>query len=611
MERNSETNPRDLFAQARGAVYETWQIGISRLPVWIFPPEGRPLRPRLVVYGSVDREEVGVVLSDDEEESESALVEKALRSAVSDWHTRPARIEVADSGLAAALADLLAGMDITVGLGSDFSLLRAAEREIVTKTSEPETSPPGLLSGDVTVARIAAFIQATGDFLTAAPWRLLGSRDLLHVEVPEDIDPELRWVSLVRAGKHLVVTFYSSAEEWDAIDHGDLVADEGTRWFLPMIPRWQLSANDADLWDRFDLPCHGEDALCPVPVCLSDDRVIRPDPHQLAFLEGLLRTLAASREQDVDTGRWEKDVATSLGPRHFTLSFPSLLELAEDLANPEEGLDPDDWIGNLLDEAQELGGRQAVLLARHVLTLRPDSAEACLELADADPEPTQALELYSRALDLANEDLDEVDFGFEDFKEDDDLDAGPDPMIPLRAHAGLAESLCRLGRREEAVAHLFEAYRLDPGDLMGHQDRLACLLVELGRDSEARALLDGNDGLGGPAYTLALIAFRREGDSPAARRALRTAYRNNSHIPSALLPNSLPEPEDDSFLNIEHLEAVDYAGVATAAWRGTPGALTWLAEHDEDLGLAARARSMWPGKQAKGQKKKIKKKKRR
>ncbi len=481
----------------------------------------------------------------------------------------------------------------------------------IAKTSEPEISPPGLLSGDVTAAQIAAFVGATGDFLVAAPWRLLGNRDLLHVEAPVDIDPELRWVGVVHAGKDLVITFYSSAEEWDAIDHGDIGADEGTRWFITMVPRRQLSTNDTDLWDRFGLPCHGEDQLCPVPVCLSEDRVIRPDPHQLAFLEGLLRTLAASREQDVDTGRWDKEVTTFLGPRHFTLSFPSLLELAEDLANPKEGVDPDDQIRDFLDEAQEVGGRQAVLLARHVLALRPDSAEAHLALADAAPDPAQALELYSRALDLSNERLDEVDFGFEDLEDDDELDADPDQLIPLRAHAGLAESLCRLGRREEAVAHYFEAYRLDPGDMMGYQDRLACLLVELGRDSEAQALLDGNDGLGGPAYTLALIAFRREGDSPKARRALRTAYRNNSHIPSALLPDSIPEPEDESFFKIDHVEALAYADAATAAWRGTPGALTWLTEHDEDLGLAARVRSMWPSKQAKGKKKKRKKRKKR
>ena len=481
---------------------------------------------------------------------------------------------------------------------------RNMERNRETNLQNLFESPPGLLSGDVTVDQIAAFVQATGDFLAAAPWRLLGLRDLLHVEAPVEIDPELRWVSLARSGKDLVITFYRDEEEWETIDRGDIEAGQGTRWLLTMISRWELSPNDMDLWDRHDLPVYGEDELCPLPVCLSDGHVIRPDPHQLAFLEGLLRALAASSEQDVDTGRWEKLVPSHLGPRRFALSFPELLDLMEDLADQESG-DMENPLSDLLDQAHETGGRQAVLLARHVLALRPGSVEAWLELADATPDPAQALEHYSHALDLSNKHLDELDF------DEDVLDDDPDQLIPLRAHAGMAESLSRLGRREEAVAHLFEAYHLDPGDLMGYHDHLACLLVELGRDSEAQALLNENEGLSGPSYTLTLITFRREGNSAAARRALRVAYRNNVHIPSALLPNSLPEPQDDSFLSIERAEALAYAGVALAAWRGTPGALTWLAERSGEFALAARTSLVRPSKQAKGQKRKKKKKKRR
>src|SRR5262249_45535228 len=149
-------------------------------------------------------------------------------------------------------------------------------------------------------------------------------------------------------------------------------------------------------------------------------------------------------------------------------------------------------------------------------------------------------------------------------------------------------------------------------DLLSQQDRLACLLVDLGRDGEAHVLLDGNEGLDGPSYTLALIAFRREGDSPAARRALRNAWRNNDLIPNTLLPRSLPEPPEEKLLSLEHVVALEYAEVAVATWRGTPGALTWLAERSEEFGLTQRIGSGKPGKKAKGLKKsKTKKKKRR
>src|SRR6185369_10406837 len=593
------TNLQDLFAPARGAVFETWQIGVGRMPVWVFPPEGRPLRPLFALYCNVDREEVGLVLGDEKGEPESALVKRALLSAIGDWRSKPLRIEVSEPRLLFILTDLLAETDVSVGIGSHLALLRAAEREILTKFSEKETSPPGLLSGDVTVAQITAFVRAAGDFLAASPWRLFGAQDLLHVEAPEDVDPRLRWVSVGKSRDRILLTFFLSEEDWEAQIQGGFDADdeEDIRWLLPLISRWELSENDTDLWDRYDLPVHGDNDLCPVPACLHGGEVLRPDSRRLAFFEGLLRTLAASTEQDVDTGRWERHVATHLGPRHFILSFPGLLELREEMT----GLDEE--VADLLDEAQEWSGRRAVLLARQVLSLQPDNADAWLELANATPDSAQALELYRRALDLMEKRLDDLD-GTSIEDEDDLVD---DSLPLLRVHAGIATALSDLGRREEAVAHLFEVYRLDPGDLMSYQDRLTCLLIELGRDSEALALLTGNEGLGGPAYTLALIAFRREGDSPAARRALRVAYRNNAQIPSALLPCSLPDPPDPSPLSMDSIDAADYAEAALSAWRATPGALTWLAERSEDLGIADRTSFVRKGKKPRGQKKKKKK----
>jgi tetratricopeptide (TPR) repeat protein len=604
-ERNRETSPHDLFAPARGAAFETWQLGLGRFPKWIFPPEGRPARLLCALYCNVDRREVGLVLAKDGGEPESALVERALRIAVHEWRTMPARIEVPEPGLVPILTGLLAETGVSVELGLDLSLLRAAERDLQAKFSDTEASPPGLLSGDgVTVAQITAFVHASGDFLASAPWRLFALQDLLRIEAPDDIDPELRWVSFGAARGKVLLSFFHNGEDWEALSPEDFDFDpdgeEETRWLLPLISRWELPGSDIDLWDRFGLPTFGEDELCPMPVCLSDRGVLRPDAHQLAFLEGLLRTLAAATEQEIDTGRWEKTVATHLGPRRFILSFPGLLELVEDLTHLEESEDDvADKIADLLDDAQELGGRRAVLLARSALTLNPGSAEACLELANATSDSAQAVELYRRALDLMDNRLDGT--GSED---EDDLMDDLSPL--LRVHAGLAKALTDLGRREEAVAHLFEIYRLDPGDLLDHQDRLAALLVELGRDGEAQALLTGNEGLSGPAYTLALLAFRREGDAPAARRALRIAWRNNSHIPSALLPNSLPEPPDRSSFSIEDLEADDYVRAALSAWRATPGALTWLFERSEDLSLADRTSHVRKGRKPKAQRKKKK-----
>src|SRR5437868_14559898 len=102
------TNPQNLFAPARGAAIETWQLGLGRFPKWIFPPESRPVRPLCALYCNVDRREVGLVLAKEDGEPESILMERALRNAVRDWRSMPARIEVSEPGLLSILTGLLA-----------------------------------------------------------------------------------------------------------------------------------------------------------------------------------------------------------------------------------------------------------------------------------------------------------------------------------------------------------------------------------------------------------------------------------------------------------------------------------------------------------------------
>src|SRR5262249_41495983 len=81
------------------------------------------------------------------------------------------------------------------------------------------------------------------------------------------------------------------------------------------------------------------------------------------------------------------------------------------------------------------------------------------------------------------------------------------------------------------------------------------------------------------AYTKALLAFRRQGDSPEARRLLQEARQTNRHVPAYLLGEKFPptgppgsySPGDDS-------EALHYLGGFLAGWKSTPGAVAWRRE---------------------------------
>jgi tetratricopeptide (TPR) repeat protein len=606
-----------IFAPARGVAFEispdTWQVGVARLPGWFFPPEGRPVRPRCATCCSPERGQARIALSVEAEETEAALLERLLRTAARDWHSRPALVQAADPGVVAVLAGLLADLGVAVELRHDLRELREVQAATDRTAREGEgPAAPGLLTGaGVTLAQVEAFARAAVDFHAAAPWRLLGPMDLLHIEEPAGVDPGLRHATLLASHKTCALTFFPGAAAWETFrddEEGEDGEAPSPQWILGLVPLWQLSATDEDLWERYGLPRSGEEELCPVPACVRAGETMRPGAGQLAFFEGLLRALAASTEDEMDRGRWEKSVPTHLGPLRFVLSLPDLLALT-----PGEA-DASGQVRDLLDMAHHWGGRRGVLLARRALALRPDSSEAYLELADAAPDPAQALDLYDRARELAEQRLEtcsgEEDEDTVEDDENDEDDEGPSIANVLRAWAGKAAFLSALGRREEAVEHLLELVRLDPLDFTGEQDHLACLLLELGREDEAEALIEDPwaEGLTGPAYNRALLAFRREGDSSGARLALHQARRTNPFVPSALLPQSgfeLPRravlDEDDE------VDALVYAETAERTWRSTPGALTWLAQRMEGASSGVQRRE----KKSRGKRPRKKKKKRR
>ena len=88
----------------------------------------------------------------------------------------------------------------------------------------------------------------------------------------------------------------------------------------------------------------------------------------------------------------------------------------------------------------------------------------------------------------------------------------------MRARAGLADSLWAAGRHREAAEHCREMLRLNPNDNQGIRYRLASMLLDLERHDELNELLKSyeEDGAAEWAYTRALLAFRREGDSEGA-----------------------------------------------------------------------------------------------
>ena len=231
---------------------------------------------------------------------------------------------------------------------------------------------------------------------------------------------------------------------------------------------------------------------------------------------------------------------------------------------------------DLMYEAFDAQGARRVALAREALAISPDCADAYLLLAEETASSAEeARELLTQGVAAGERAL-----GPAPFEEDVGHFWGLLETRPyMRARAALAETLWALDRREEAVEHQRELLRLNPNDNQGLRYRQAEWLLWLDRYDELDELFATyeEDAAAAFAYTKALAAFSREGDSAEARQLIEEARELNPHVSAYLsgrkrLPKRLPDYVgfgDDS-------EAVDYAAGAAALWASVPDALTWL-----------------------------------
>jgi hypothetical protein len=153
----------------------------------------------------------------------------------------------------------------------------------------------------------------------------------------------------------------------------------------------------------------------------------------------------------------------------------------------------------------------------------------------------------------------------------------------MRAREGLAHALWSAGRRDEAVSHLQDMLRLNPNDNQGLRYSLTGYLLCLDRDEELSGLLDQfpDEGSAMWAHTRALLHFREHGDCAESRQLLQEAKKRNKHVPGVLLGlRQLPPERPPYYSPGEENEAIVYAEVALAAWKGTPGAMTWLRQFE-------------------------------
>ena len=204
-----------------------------------------------------------------------------------------------------------------------------------------------------------------------------------------------------------------------------------------------------------------------------------------------------------------------------------------------------------LEKAQDLvyealeteSPRKRIQLARRALKISGDCAYMLLAEESAKS-LEEARDLYQKGIEAGERAL-----GRETFEEDAGSFWGILETRPyMRAREGLALCLWRLGERREAIDHYKQMLDLNPGDNQGIRHELAGCLLDEGLDEELGELLERyeDDVFAEWAYTRALWAFRKEGDTREATEALEEAIETNPYVTLYLLGHkSVPSTPPD------------------------------------------------------------------
>lgn len=220
--------------------------------------------------------------------------------------------------------------------------------------------------------------------------------------------------------------------------------------------------------------------------------------------------------------------------------------------------------------------KRRIALAEKALATSPLCADAYVLLAEhAEQGSDKELNLWRRGVEAG-----ETAVGEAGFKEYAGSFWGFLETRPyMRARAGLARALWRRGDRDQAIDHLRDMLRLNPGDNQGLRYVLAAHLSEAGRDEDLAVLLAEypDDGMAAWTWIRALAAFRRIGDSQESRKRRADALASNRHIlPYLLGERRLPKQMPPFISPGGEDEAIYYVSEFGAGWALTPGAIDWL-----------------------------------
>ena len=613
---------------------ETWQGGLTKMPVWVRGGDDAPYRPWIAGWISIKTKLVHTTKPKAPQEKSLEMALDALAEFACNEETagyRPGKIQVKDSALAELLGRLLAETGIVVEHRKKLFTFEQMIHNLAEIVDDTPRIPNALDVKGVTVELMWAFADAASQFYRAKPWQHLTNEDLIEIESPF-VDANLRYLTVLGSGGTTFgLCFFDSVAEYESLHLEPEPSFSGNEyWSVVFSPLTELPFGDADLWEDHGLPVADKDAYPAAIFWQTELKQRRPGPDILCHLEGLMRALAQTTEDEMDSARWKKNILTTRNKMEFTLSLPDLLKpedevlegkakfrgaifdrhamertqldlqrmldthefesvdqmqefLNENATGREiphrEGTTALEQAQDIIYQASEARGRRQLHLLRKALEICPDCADAYVLLAERCPDLEKSRDYYAEGVAAGERALGE-DF----FKDQTGHFWGIVQTRPyMRARYGLAQCLETLGNPKEAVEHYRELMRLNPNDNQGVRHALLGSLLEIKADDEAEELLKqckGDKRLAVWSFSRALLTFRQKGDTATARKHLKEAIEANRYVSDYLLDyEELPDLLPPSYRLGSQEEASICAVQLLDAWEGTESALDWLEKH--------------------------------
>ncbi len=611
---------------------ETWHAFSFKLRTWVAEKKNTPTRPYgLMVLDLDSRFMMGIDMNSTRT---TDWVRESLFKAMTNPSQgmtphRPRTITLPDAELVLALTPHLAEIGVACQQMDTPEDMHAVVAELEKHLNQGQPDVADLLSVEGVTPNVAGELFAAAvEFYRAAPWIKLTNSQALAVRLAGEAEP--RYVSVMgNAGIEYGLSVSMTWDDFRKLASGagagddplDFIPAQGGHSFL-FNAMTQVAFGDLDGIEKYHWPIIDENTI-PFPMVFDrQGGVARPDRAELLWYQAALRAipifvrenLRSDRAGDYVPAEASIVVPTSDGEATVTIHYP-----AGDLDIASEPVAGADWsefedeagddvavfdrrmmegqmaamAGSLgdssfLDDPQlrraqdlmykaweEQNPAKRISLAHKALNVSADCADAYVLLAQEEADTVgRALELYQqgvaageRALGLHFANLAGEFWGV--------LETRP----YMRARHGVADTLWRLGKREEARAHFEDMLRLNPGDNQGIRYLLLNLLLEMDRDADARKLLGRyrHEWSACWKYTQALLEFRKSGGTDKADKSLKSALRQNPHVPPYLtgqkrMPNNKP-----NYVGLgDENEAIAYAADYLNHWRRAEGAVDWL-----------------------------------